>query len=326
MNRRRFATAAIAAALTPPGAWAQAARRATIGYLSSGPASPRSYPLAALKQGLLQEGFVAGDNLEIEHRWADNHYDRLGGLATDLVQKKVAVIVAAGGTVTPLAARSVTATTPIVFTGVSDPVQAGLVASMSRPGGNVTGVNILGIELDAKRLELLHTVAPGSGLIGVLVNPNRPETISQKNEFLEAARAIGREVLLMRASSDEEVEQAIDALAQRTGAALVVAADPLFVSKRELIVTLAARHALPAIYQWRDFVEVGGLMSYGSSLEDAYTQAGKYVGRILKGEKPADLPVIQSARIELVLNLSAAKALGISFPQSIILRANEVVE
>ena len=282
--------------------------------------------MAALKQGLLQEGFVAGDNLEIEHRWADNHYDRLGGLATDLVQKKVAVIVAAGGTVTPLAARSVTATTPIVFTGVSDPVQAGLVASMSRPGGNVTGVNILGIELDAKRLELLHTVAPGSGLIGVLVNPNRPETISQKNEFLEAARAIGREVLLMRASSDEEVEQAINALAQRTGAALVVAADPLFVSKRELIVTLAARHALPAIYQWRDFVEVGGLMSYGSSLEDAYTQAGKYVGRILKGEKPADLPVIQSARIELVLNMSAAKALGISFPQSIILRANEVIE
>lgn len=282
--------------------------------------------MAALKQGLLQEGFVAGDNLEIEHRWADNHYDRLGGLATDLVQKKVAVIVAAGGTVTPLAARSVTTTTPIVFTGVSDPVQAGLVASMSRPGGNVTGVNVLGIELDAKRLELLHTVAPGSGLIGVLVNPNRPETISQKNEFLEAARAIGREVLLMRASSDEEVQQAIDALAQRTGAALVVAADPLFVSKRELIVTLAARHALPAIYQWRDFVEVGGLMSYGSSLEDAYTQAGKYVGRILKGEKPADLPVIQSARIELVLNMSAAKALGISFPQSIILRANEVVE
>lgn len=326
MNRRGFITVASAAAAWPGQLRAQTQRLPTIGFLSSGLADTFRNPLVALRLGLQQEGFVEGATLAIEYRWADNHYDRLSALAADLVRSQVAVIVAAGGTITPVAARSVTSATPIVFTGVSNPVGGGLIASMNRPGGNMTGVSVLGLELDAKRLELLHVVAPTADVIGALFNPNNPATETQTSELLAAGRTIGRELLLLRAGADSEFDRAFELMAERGARALLVAADPYFVSRRDQIVKLAARHAVPAIYQFRDFVEVGGLMSYGPKLEDAYQQAGRYTGRILKGEKPADLPVVQSDRIEFILNLSTAKSLGIMFPQSIILRASEVVE
>ncbi len=326
MNRRGFITVAAAAAMPPRIAYGQQAGLPIVGFLSSTQAAPLGNSLAALKLGLRQEGLVEHQTVAIEYRWADNQYERLADLTADLIRRQVSVIVAAGGTVTPLVAKAATATVPIVFTGVSDPVRAGLVASLSRPGGNVTGVSVLGIQLDAKRLELMSVVIPGTGLIGVLYNPNNPASESQTSGIQAAALAIGREVVLLPASLDADLTAAVAGLTERGGRALVVAADPLFVSRREQLVELTARHALPAIYQWREFVEVGGLMSYGPSLEDAYQQAGRYAGRIIKGEKPSELPVIQSSRIDLVLNMSTAKSLGIVFPQSIILRASEVVE
>ena len=312
--------------LGPLAARAQRTTVTVIGFLGLASPDPVGAQLAALQRGLREAGYVEGGNLTIEYRWANNQFDRLAPLAAELVRRPVAVIIAAGGPTAAIAAKAATSTIPIVFTALADPVKVGVVASLSRPGGNVTGIAALTIELDAKRLELLHSLVPAAGVIGALVNPTRPDADFQLAEMATAARRVGRQLVVLRAGNEREVDTAfVTAVRSRVGA-LVVGADPLFTFQRARIVALAARHALPAVYQWRDFAVAGGLMSYGPSLADAYQQAGVYAGRILKGEKPADLPVVQPTRFEMVINLKTAKTLGLSVPPTLLARADEVLE
>jgi putative ABC transport system substrate-binding protein len=268
-------------------------------------------------------GYLEDRNVAIEYRWADNQYDRLPAMAADLIERRVAVIVASGGNIAALAAKTATTTVPIVFTAVADPVQGGLIAALNRPGGNVTGISALTAELDAKRLELLCALVPG--VIGVLVNPNRPNADIQLRDVEAAAHLIKRQLIVRSASTEHEIDTAFASLVQQRIGALLVTADPFFSNRRAQFVALSARHAMPAIYQWRDFAASGGLMSYGPSLTDAYRQAGIYAGRILKGEQPADLPVLRPTRFEFVINLKTAKALGLDV-RALIARADEVIE
>jgi putative ABC transport system substrate-binding protein len=306
---------------------AQQQGTAVVGFLTSGSKGALNKQwVAAFHRGLGESGYVEGQNVKIEYRAADDQYDRLPGLAADLVRNQVGVIVAAGGPVSALAAKRATNTIPIVFTTIADPVKSGIVDGLSRPGGNATGTAGLTSELDAKRLELLHQIKPSSRVIGVLVNPNRPGVEANSKELQDAARAIGRHLVFQNAGPQHDLDTAFERLAEQRVEALVVTADPFFNFRRTQVVALAARHAIPAIYQWREFVADGGLMSYGPSIADAYHQAGVYAGRILKGARPADLPVMQPTRFELVINQKTAKTLGIEVPALMLARADAVTE
>ena len=297
-----------------------------IGYLNSTSPGPYALFLAAFRQGLGETGYVEGQNLAIEYRWAENHLDQLPALVADLVGRKVDMIVTAGGPPPAVAAKRATSTIPILFTAVGDPIGAGLVASLARPGGNVTGFSILVVELNPKRLELLSQLLPEARVVALLVNPKNPSSERVISDVQEAAHTKGMQLPILKAASESEIDAAFASLVQMQVGALVVGSDPFFNSRREQLVALASRHAVPAIYPWREFTAAGGLISYGPSLTSVNRQAGTYAGRILKGEKPADLPVQQPTKFELVVNLKTAAALGLTVPQSLLARADEVIE
>jgi len=314
-----------AAAAWPLAARAQQAAMPVIGYLNLGSPESDTPRLTGLRRGLNQTGHVEGRNLVIEYRWAGNQADRLPALAADLVQLRVAVIVTAG-LVPTLAAKAATNNIPIVFSVGAEPVQLGLVASLNRPGGNLTGFNPFSGELGAKGLALLHELVPGTALIGFLENPNNPIFELTTGDVLAAAPVAGVKVQILKASTDREIDTAFVSLVQARTGALLVSGNALFNNRIEQIIALAARHAIPTMYAHREFAAAGGLISYGISLIEAYRQVGLYTGRILKGEKPADLPVIQATKLELIINLKTAKALGLQIPDKLLALADEVIE
>jgi putative ABC transport system substrate-binding protein len=316
-----------AAAAWPLGARAQQAAMPVIGFLH--PASPDRFAdrLRGFRQGLKDAGYVEGENVAIEYRWADNQFDRLPALAAELVRRQVSVIAALGGPVPALAAKAATAIIPVVFLVAEDPVRLGLVASLARPSGNLTGINFFNAELGAKRLELLRTLVPGAARVAILVNPANAQTTETTLRDLEpAGRAMGLQLQVLNASSSRDIDKAFEALARDRPDAVFVSLDTSFADRRVQLVHLASRHAIPATYALRDFVEAGGLISYGTNFVDAYRQAGAYTGRILKGAKPADLPVVQSSKFELVINHQTARILGLTVPQSLLVAADEVIE
>jgi putative ABC transport system substrate-binding protein len=297
-----------------------------IGFLNGQSADSLTHLVTAFRQGLNEMGYVEGQNVAIEYRWANGHVDRLPALAAELLQRKSAVIAATGGDPVALTAKRATTTLPVVFTIGGDPVALVLVESLNRPGGNVTGISQITAMLDPKRLEALHELLPAITAVGVLHNPQNANAAFQVPDLAAAARTMGLDLRFVTASSEHEIETAFANLAELRTGALVVASDPFFNSRRQQIVALAARLAIPAIFHQREFVLEGGLMSYGTSVADMYRRAAAYVGRILKGERPADLPVQQSTKVELVINLKTAKALGLTFPITLLGRADEVIE
>jgi putative tryptophan/tyrosine transport system substrate-binding protein len=326
MRRREFITLIGGAAAWPFAARAQRAESPVIGYLHSGSFAPYAGLVAAFRQALQESGYVEGTNMAIDFRWADGRYDQLPTLAADLVSRHVAIIVAQGGDPAPLAAKSATSTVPVVFTCSSDPVQLGLVDSLNRPGGNLTGVHPFTSLLGSKRLEFMRLLLPGNTVISALVNPKNPNAKIDAPELQEAAHALGRSINLVLASTEAEIDGVFATLGSDRGAALLVNTDPFFLARRDQIVALAAKYRVPAIYAQREFVTSGGLISYGASLADAYHQVGLYAGRILKGEKPADLPVVQPTKLEMAINLKTAKALNLDVPTMLLALADEVVE
>jgi putative ABC transport system substrate-binding protein len=316
-----------AAAGAARGARAQQAAMPVIGFLSAEWPDVFADRLRAFHEGLSETGYVEGRNLAIEYRWAEGRNDQLPPLAAELVRRQVSVIVAAGSTPAALAARKATITIPVVFQIAVDPVQLGLVTSLSRPGRNLTGVVTLNVEVAAKRLELLHELVPTATVVALLVNPTSPNLAETTAKDLRAAaRTLGLQIHVLHASSEREIDAAFATLVQLRAGALVIGADALFNSRSEQLAALTIRHRMPAIYQYREFVSAGGLMSYGTPVVDTYRPLGVYTGRILKGEKPADLPVQQATKIELILNLKTAKTLGITVPLSLLGRADEVIE
>jgi putative ABC transport system substrate-binding protein len=331
MRRRELIAALGGAAAMPSLLWPLAARAQqqampVVGFLNSASPAAWVHLVAAFRQGLSEMGYVEHRSVGIEWRWAEGRYEQLPALAADLVRRQVAVIAATGGVQPGLAAKAATADIPIVFTTGFDPIKAGLVASLNRPGGNVTGVHLFVSQMEGKRLGLLHELVPTAAVIGVLLNPTNALDDTQLKDVQEAARTIGQQIHIVQASSERDLAAAFMTLAQLRAGALLVGADPFLNSRRDVIVELAARHAIPAIYEQREHVVAGGLMSYGTSLSDGYRQAGLYTGRILKGEKAADLPVIQSSRFEFVINLKTARTLGIEVPPNLSARADEVIE
>jgi putative tryptophan/tyrosine transport system substrate-binding protein len=326
MNARREFLLGLGAALAwPLAARAQQKAVPVIGFLSGATAGPYARFVAAVHEGLAESGYVEGQNLAIEYRWAEGHYDRLPGLAADLVDRKVYAILT-GGDEPTLAAKRATSTIPIVFGIGADPVAAGFVTSLARPGGNLTGVTIIVAELTPKRLELLSELVPAARVIALLVNPNNANAERNVQDAQGAARAKGVQLAILRASTEGEIADAFASLDQLQASALLVGADPFFFGRREQIVELASRHAVPAINFEREFTVSGGLISYGTSLASGYRQMGIYAGRILKGEKPSDLPVQQPTKFELVINLKTAQALGLTVPPALLARADEVIE
>jgi len=325
-RRRQFITLlGGAAAAWPLAARAQQPRMPVIGFMSSRSPEDSVNVVAAFRRGLGEGGLIEDKTVVIEFRWARGEYDRLPALAAELVSRRVAVLVAAGGDPSALAAKAATSTTPIVF-GASDPIKSGLVASLNRPGGNATGVYILTEYLEAKRLGLLHELFPAAAQFAVLLNPKRPSAAQQPLELSEAARTVGRPVVVLNASTDAELNAAFATLAQQRVVAMLVSADPFFETRRDQIIAFAAQQKLPAIYNSRESAVAGGLMSYGVSFSEAYREVGVYAARILNGAKPADLPVMQSVKFELVINLKTAKALGLTIPDKLLALADEVIE
>jgi putative tryptophan/tyrosine transport system substrate-binding protein len=329
IRRREFISLLGSAAATwPVAAGAQQPATPVIGYFGAGaPETTTPEEMASFHQGLREAGFIEGRNVAIEYRWARGQFDRLPALAADLVSRRVAVIVSIGGGVTALAAKAATTTIPIVFmSGDTDPVEAGIVASLSRPGGNMTGISALFGALVAKRVELLHELVPTATVIGMLVNPKNVTAETHRRDMQDAARALRLQAEFVDAGSEIDFDAAFATLVQRRASGLVVAPDPFFNTQRARLVALAARHAIPATWEVREFVLDGGLMSCAASRPDGRRQLGAYVGRVLKGEKPADLPIQQPTKFELIVNLKAAKAIGLTIPETFLVRADEVIE
>jgi putative tryptophan/tyrosine transport system substrate-binding protein len=327
MRRRDFIVlVGGAAAAWPLAARAQQAATPVIGYL--GLTSPEAFAAltAAFRRGLGETGFVEGQNLEIKYRWAHGQFDQLPALAADLVAQRVSVIAALGTPASATAAKAATSTIPIIFVTGGDPVDLGLVKSLNRPAGNATGVYMLTVALEPKRLELIHELVPDAADIGIIADPNSPDTVEQMKSLSTAASSLGRRLKTMNVSGENDIEPAFAAMAEQRVAAAVVTSSPAYLPQRQKFAALAARYAIPTAYFVRDFADAGGLISYGTSLPDAYRRAGVYTGRILKGDKPADLPIEQSVKVELVVNLKTAKALGITIPLTLLGRADEVIE
>jgi putative ABC transport system substrate-binding protein len=326
VKRRQFITFLGSAAAWPLAARAQQAATPVIGFVHI--LSPENVPhfVPAFRQGLKEQGFVEGQNLAVEYRWAHGQYDRLPELIADLVHRQVAVLAAMGGQPSPHVAKAATQTIPIVFATNGDPVREALVASLNRPGGNATGVTIFGPAAATKRLQLLHELVPTVAIIGFLRNPNNPNAAFESGAAQEAARSLGKEIVILNASNESELDAAFTVMAERQIGALLGASDTFLFGRRDKIVSLAAHHRIPAIYYLREFAQAGGLMAYSNSIPEAYRVAGSYVGRILKGEKPGDLPVVQSTKFEFVINLQTARVLGIDVPNSMQLLADEVIE
>jgi putative tryptophan/tyrosine transport system substrate-binding protein len=326
LNRRDLLMLGGTAIAWPFAARAQQKAQPVIGFLGNTPPGPANPLIAAFYQGLSETGYVEGQSVAIEYRWAEGHYDRLPALATELVERKVDVIVSTLGPTGALAAKDATSTIPIVFLSGDDPVERGLVTSLARPGGNLTGVGLFAVELMPKQLELLSELVQPTRAIVVLVNPNNANVERVMRDAQDAARAKRVQLHILKAATDNEIEAAFTTLAQLRANALVVGSDPFFGSRIDHLVALAARHAVPAIYERREFATAGGLISYGASLTAALRRLGTYTGKILKGAKPADLPVEQPTKFELVINLKTAKALGLAVPQALLARADEVIE
>jgi putative tryptophan/tyrosine transport system substrate-binding protein len=327
VGRRQFISALGGAALAwPVAVRAQQSAKPVIGYLHGGSAASFADHITAYREGLRAAGYVEGENVAIEYRWAEGHFENLPALADELVRRRVTVIAAAGGDIVARAAIKATSAIPIVFIVGQDVVRSGLVASFNRPGGNATGVTVFVPILVPKQMELIHTVVPNANTIAVLTNPSNPTVIPDPPDLEKAARAIGMELLLLNATTAEEIDAAFVAMSNRHAGALLVPGEVFFTSRRDQIVTLAMRHAIPAIYPFREYVAAGGLISYGNSLTEASRLAAVYTARILKGEKPADLPVQQPTKFELVINLITAKALGLEIPAKLLAVADDVVE
>jgi putative tryptophan/tyrosine transport system substrate-binding protein len=325
IRRREFITLLGGAAAAWPLA-ARAQQTMLVGFLSPGSPEPSSFLVAAFGEGLKEASYIDGKNVSIEYRWARGHYDQLESLAADLVRRQVAVIAATGGTISAQAAKAATSTIPIVFNVGDDPIQSGLVASFNRPGGNLTGVNTLSPALEAKRLGLLRELVPGTAIVAVLLNATNPDVDPQRRDMNAAATALGQELRFFYASNETELDMAFSSLVQQRAAALLVGNDVFFTNRREQIVALAAHNAVPTVYAFRQFAESGGLMSYSTNLIEVYRQIGVYVGRVLKGEKPADLPIVQPTKFELVINLKTAKVLRLTVPDKLLALADEVIE
>jgi putative ABC transport system substrate-binding protein len=326
MQRREFITALAGAAALPLTVRAQQPTMPVIGFLGTGSLKYDAFRVAAVRQALMEAGYLEGRNVVFEYRWAEDHYERLPVLAVELARREVSVIVAMGGVSSALAAKSATASIPIVFALGGDPTQSGVVASLNRPGGNITGTTFLTNVLIEKQFEILHETVPGAALIGFFVNSTNANADTDTRNVQAAAVSIGQRVLVLQAHSDSDLEAASVALDQGGIGAFLVAADPFFLSRRDKFVELAARRKIPAIYPSSEYTTAGGLMSYGASISNAFRVVGVYVARILKGERAADLPVQQSTKVELIINLKTAKALGLTVPLPLIGRADEVIE
>jgi putative ABC transport system substrate-binding protein len=329
MKRREFifalgGTATVAA--WPLIALAQQSARPVLGFLNSGSPGPFGHLAAAFHRGFKEAGFVEGQNVRVEYRWAEGQFDRIPTLAADLVERKVDVIFASGGNVSAQAAKAATTSIPVIFTTADDPVATGLVTNLGRPTGNVTGVTWMGAYLQPKNVELLHEILPGVSAIGLLLNPNRPNARLQMRTYEEAAERFGKRIRAFHATNSDEIDAAFATIAAERVGALIIGTDPFFLDRRGQLVALAARHELPTVYFLRAFVSAGGLAGYGGDLADTYYQCGLYAGRILKGSKPADLPVQQATKLDLVINLKTAKSLGLTVPLPLLARADEVIE